>query len=253
MNELRPKCERLIGGLAHVARLRKDDAGRGPLWQTSLNSLNAVHAPRRPRSVKQAGALAAYLGRGFGLMYQSRSPLRIGVATLDESEPEIRGMQWRLVMWQAGFEQVRHALTLGGDKSSSQQDLPEHPSAAILRCNKAIASLVSVPFEALHGGTAADDIGDVIEFLRLGKRHALADWVRGAQGPTSWLGVVELAAEVRHATVHGALSARKVHQWQLTAGMHEMLRRLDMLTDAIDSQLAADPPGRKRTAKVKGE
>lgn len=250
MNNLNPQCERLIANLARVGKLSKREVDRDILWRSASQTLNALHMPRNPRSINQAGALAAHLGRGFGLMYQSRSPLDIGLATLDVAEPEIRGLQWRMVMWQAGFEQVRHALTLGGEKPSGQQDEPERAAAAILRCNKTIASLISGPFAAIHGGGAADDIGDVIDFLHLGKRHALADWARGAQGPTSWLGLIELAAELRHATVHGALSARKVHQWSLSPGLREILRRLDMLTEAIDAKLAMEPPAKPRKARA---
>jgi hypothetical protein len=177
-------------------------------------------------------------------MYQSRPHLDIGVATLEPVEPETRGQQWRLVMWQAGFEQVRAALLLGGEGAGTPKTEVETAAAATLRCNKAVAALIPGPFEAIHGGTARENMEGLIEFLGLRKRHALADWVRGTQGPTSWLGVIELAAELRHATVHGALSARKIHQWELQTGLQAMLTRLDLVTEALDAKLAEEASAR---------
>jgi hypothetical protein len=58
MNQLTPKCEALIAGLALISKMDKSDLQeRDRMWQKASASLNALHSPKRARSVKQARAL----------------------------------------------------------------------------------------------------------------------------------------------------------------------------------------------------
>jgi hypothetical protein len=148
---------------------------------------------------------------------------------------QARGEQWRLVMCFGGLETVVEALLSPHPYFPTYYDGAKHFSD---RCGLPAYAPLSAPIPRKGDFTqwlpkeAISDVHPVISFLGLNKHDAktFRSWAVEGQPIDSWPTALQLAKVLRNATAHGALSASKVHQWNLREAFATLSNNLGEIT-----------------------
>lgn len=178
-------------------------------------ALDAVVPLGSPRDAAGIERSCSAIHRSHGLVRLARdweNPT-FGFEAADSAKH--RGRQWRLVVAYAGWESFVRGVTRQKATWEHRAILPgvlDGPIAAPAR-NAAVARWldeVTEPAASEH----------VAAYFELDKHSApkVDAWLVKGEPVTTAVDAMTLAAALRHATVHGMLSATKAHEWGLLAG-----------------------------------
>jgi len=228
-------------GFARFAEnvLTDDDAQNDQILCQSLKGLGLKCSAEETQWVGQS------LSKGYNLAKAGRfwdSPVAgEGSAKITA----IRGEQWKLVMVWGGFETVVRALTGNKTDSKAIEGLLNKCGLPVMKtiqgANIKRKSLERwLEYEPSKGKEA------VLGYLGLeykGVLQAAKKWFVEGKDVETWIQAVELARAIRHATVHGALSANKVNEWGVTdvcLKLSEVLWQIinsifDQISDSMDN------------------
>ena len=146
----------------------------------------------------------------------------------------LRGAQWRLVMAYGGFELLAKSLTAtkrGGLEEKTLSDLIGKLSLP----NFDALVPPSIEKSSLKKWMEEEDASDVLDFLKMenGDRKQFDAWLAKQKPVETWTDAVLLAKSLRSATVHGALSPRKIEEWKLCEAVSRLTDALFQLDEAV--------------------
>lgn len=146
-----------------------------------------------------------------GLMWQS--PV---VGGRNSESDGFRGLQWRLIMVWGGVDLLFQELTNGKigkpllEKVCGQLDLPEFQSVPAPKRSSNLRYWLEDQqiFDE-------DPINNLMKLSSTGVKTVFRSWLIDGHSVDRWEDAILLATGLRHASVHGAMSATKVRQWRL--------------------------------------
>lgn len=146
----------------------------------------------------------------------------------------LRGAQWRLVMAYGGFELLAKSLTAtkgGGLEEKTLSDLIGKLSLP----NFGALVPPSIGKSSLKEWMEEEDASDVLDFLKMenGDRKRFDAWLAKQKPVETWTDAVLLAKALRSATVHGALSPRKIEEWKLSEAVSRLTDDIFRLDEAV--------------------